>query len=221
MPWKNRIVGYGEEAPEQLLANEKNWRGHPKPQQDALSGVLREVGIVQNILVNKRTGSEWPEGERNVETMIDGHLRVALAISEGQPTVPITYVDLTPAEENEILATLDPLAAMAFTDAAKLDELLRDVQSGEAAVQDMIEQLAIRQGLIEPQDPLDLWQGMPEFAQGDKTALQSIHVHFENKDAVDAFAELIGQKLTDRTRSIWYPEIKIERYADKRYSDES
>ena len=35
-PWRNRITGSGEEAPDQLLANPANWRLHPKAQQDAL-----------------------------------------------------------------------------------------------------------------------------------------------------------------------------------------
>src|SRR5476649_2556080 len=60
--WKNRIVGYGEEPPDQLLANEKNWRIHPKIQQDALQGALSKVGIVQNVIVTRRSGK-----------MIDGH----------------------------------------------------------------------------------------------------------------------------------------------------
>ena len=81
--WRNRIVGYGEEAPDQLLANDRNWRIHPKAQQDALAGVLREVGLVQNVIVNQRTGK-----------VVDGHLRVSLAISENQPKISITYVDL-------------------------------------------------------------------------------------------------------------------------------
>ncbi len=45
--WRNRIVGAGEEAPDQLLANPGNWRVHPKAQQDALAGALDEVGWVQ------------------------------------------------------------------------------------------------------------------------------------------------------------------------------
>jgi hypothetical protein len=129
-PWRNRIVGYGEEAPDQLLANPSNWRIHPAAQQAALKGVLREVGIVQNVLVNKRTGH-----------MVDGHLRAMIAISEGQPTIPITYVDLDEAEEALVLAALDPVAAMAATDSEKLTELLRGVQTGDAAVQKMLADL--------------------------------------------------------------------------------
>ncbi len=29
-PWRSRIVGSGEEAPDQLLANPANWRIHSK-----------------------------------------------------------------------------------------------------------------------------------------------------------------------------------------------
>ena len=36
-PWRSRIVGSGTEEPTQLLANPRNWRTHPKAQQDALA----------------------------------------------------------------------------------------------------------------------------------------------------------------------------------------
>jgi hypothetical protein len=67
--WNNRIAGYGSENPEQLLANPRNWRVHPSEQQSALTGVLESVGVVQNVIVNSRSGH-----------LVDGHLRVSLAI---------------------------------------------------------------------------------------------------------------------------------------------
>ena len=115
--WQNRITRYGEEAPDQLLANDKNWRVHPKAQQDALEGALRKVGIVQNVVVNERSGK-----------MIDGHLRVQMAISSGQPTVPITYVNLSDEEEALILATIDPVTGLAGTDQELLDSLITDIR---------------------------------------------------------------------------------------------
>lgn len=57
-------------------------------------------------------------------------------------------------------------------------------------------------------DPYAEWQGMPEFEQEDKTSFRSIHVHFKNQEDVDRFAERIGQKFTDKTRAIWYPQIE-------------
>jgi hypothetical protein len=115
--WQNRITRYGEEAPDQLLANDKNWRVHPKAQQDALEGALRKVGIVQNVVVNERSGK-----------MIDGHLRAQMAISSGQPTVPITYVNLSDEEEALILATIDPVTGLAGTDQELLDSLITDIR---------------------------------------------------------------------------------------------
>ena len=71
--WRNRIIGTGMEDAEQLLANPKNWRVHPKAQQTALEGALNEIGWVQNVIVNQRTGF-----------VVDGHARIALAISKGR-----------------------------------------------------------------------------------------------------------------------------------------
>ncbi len=115
-PWRNRIVGTGEEAPDQLLANPRNWRIHPASQQGALASVLDDVGWVGQVLVNRRTGH-----------LVDGHLRVELALRREEPSVPVTYVDLSEAEEALVLASLDPLSAMAVADPAKLRELLDGV----------------------------------------------------------------------------------------------
>jgi hypothetical protein len=115
--WQNRITRYGEAAPSQLVANDKNWRTHPQAQQDALEGALRKVGIVQNVVVNERSGK-----------MIDGHLRVQMAISSGQPTVPITFVSLSDEEEALILATIDPVTGLAGTDQKLLDSLITDIR---------------------------------------------------------------------------------------------
>ena len=140
--WQNRIVGHGEEAPDQLLANPANWRIHPKGQQDALAGVLNEVGWVQDIIVNRRSGH-----------VVDGHLRVSLAISRNEKSVPVVYVDLDEREEALVLATIDPLSAMAATDKEQLDSLLRDVATGEAAVQAMLSELAEKSGLDYGKEP--------------------------------------------------------------------
>lgn len=145
--WKNRIVGEGEENPEQLLANPSNWRIHPKHQQDALEAVLNEVGWVQRVIVNQRTAH-----------VVDGHLRVSLALRRDEKTVPVLYVDLSEQEEALILATIDPLSALAATDKEKLDELLREVETGEPALQLMLSELAGKSGLCQVTAPEDFSQ---------------------------------------------------------------
>lgn len=144
--WQNRITRYSDEAPDLLLANPRNFRMHPGSQADALKGVLSEVGIVQNVLANERTGY-----------LIDGHLRVMEALKSGQPTIPVTWVDVSEDEEALILATLDSIAALAGTDAIKLEALLRDVSTADAAVQQMLDNLATEAGIVEGEmQPADI-----------------------------------------------------------------
>lgn len=172
--WRNRIVGYEEVRVDQLLHNEANWRIHPKVQQQALAGALNEVGLVQGILINLRTSEEWPPGQRNVETLIDGHLRAELAGRIGQPTLPAFKVDLPPNEERLVLATLDPLSALANADAYKLDELLREVQASDTALQELLADLSAQAdaalAFVNAQDLADGAKDAVKKAAGDKRA---------------------------------------------------
>lgn len=130
--WRNRIVGSGEEAPEQLAANPVNWRVHPRNQREALAGSLDTVGWVGQVLVNRQTGY-----------VIDGHARVALAIARAEPTVPVLHVDLSPEEERLVIATFDPIGALAGSDDARLRDLLADVSVEDAGLQALLDQLAL------------------------------------------------------------------------------
>jgi len=147
---KNRIVGHGEEEPEQLLANPKNWRVHPEEQQEALLSVLERVGWVSDVIVNRRTGH-----------IVDGHLRVALALKRGEKAIPVKYVDLSEEEEDIVLATIDPIAAMAATDKEKLEELLGGVEdpdldgvlSAVAELEKVSLERALKAAGIDAEDP--------------------------------------------------------------------
>ena len=83
-----------------------------------MSAVLDKVGWVQQVIVNQRTGN-----------LIDGHMRVALALRKNEATIPVVYVDLSPEEEDVVLATLDPVGDLAATDRAQLAELLSELES--------------------------------------------------------------------------------------------
>jgi len=129
-PWRNRITGHEDVAPDQLMASAFNFRIHPKRQQDATGGSLDTLGWIDQIVVSHRSG-----------TVIDGHLRVELALSRGEPTVPVVYVDLSPEEEKIALLSLDPIAAMAGTDAENLSALLAEVHVDNQGLQAMLDEL--------------------------------------------------------------------------------
>jgi hypothetical protein len=120
--WRSRIVDTGTEDPMQLVANPKNWRIHPQAQQRVLGDVLDRVGWVQDVIVNRGTGF-----------VVDGHLRIQLAITREEPSVPVSYVELTEAEEDLVLAGLDPLSSLAIADPEALNNLLESDVDGELA----------------------------------------------------------------------------------------
>jgi hypothetical protein len=110
--FQNRIVGHEEVAPDQLLAHPDNFRIHSSAQQELTRKAMAEVGWVDDVTVNKTTGR-----------VIDGHMRIALAMRQDEPTVPVKYVELTEQEERFVLRTLDPLGELAGADAEKLKDL--------------------------------------------------------------------------------------------------
>ena len=65
-------------------------------------------------------------------------------------------VELSEAEERLALAVFDPITNMAETDAQILDDLLREVNTGEAALQELLAGLAEDAGITPPNfEPVD------------------------------------------------------------------
>ena len=141
--WRSRIVGQGAADPASLTPHPQNWRAHPARQRAALTGVLEEVGWVQQVVVNRRTGH-----------LLDGHLRVETARARGEAVVPVVYVDLAEAEERLVLATLDPIGALAQADGPALAALLAEVSTASEGVSQLISALARDADVATPQaDP--------------------------------------------------------------------
>lgn len=121
----------------ELRPSPHNWRTHPREQLDALRGVLAEVGYAGAALAY-----ELADGSLE---LIDGHARAETC---GDATIPVLVLDVTPDEAKKLLATFDPLGAMATADTARLDALLREVQTGNEAVAKMLTDLAIDNDII-------------------------------------------------------------------------
>ena len=51
------------------------------------------------------------------------------------------------------------------------------------------------------------WTDMPEYNSEDMTSYRRLIVHFSNKENVEAFFELINQKYTEETKTIWFPPV--------------
>lgn len=198
--WQNRIVEYAEEAPDQLLANPQNWRVHGRMQQVALSGVLDDIGFIAPVIVNKQTGH-----------LVDGHLRVSLALRHNIPTIPVVYVDISEDEEREALTTFDPIGAMASSDMQMLEGLIKDLNSiGDAAkvaLTDIVTE-ANRKAVKAVLDPMAGYEGTeqppdvaiaPSMAGGDvlPRSLSSLDSDDEEDDSkgINSLAALLGESV--------------------------
>jgi DNA modification methylase len=175
-PVRNRIVGLRRVRAGDLLENPRNWRRHPAHQRSALRALLAEIGYADALIAR--------EEEDGRLVLLDGHLRRSL---DPDQEVPVLITDLTEEEGDKLLATLDPLAALAVPDPERLVELLEGVRAGSAAVKDLLDRVArsarlpVLRGLTDPEDipalparprsrPGDVWElGAHRVACGDAT----------------------------------------------------
>jgi len=139
---RNRVKALRTVKASELAPNPKNWRTHPKSQQDALRGILAEVGYADALLAR-----ELPDGSL---MLVDGHLR---AETTPEQEVPVLILDINEAEADKLLLSLDPLAALAETNAQALDALLREVDTGSEGLQQMYAELAEAAKLYDAHSP--------------------------------------------------------------------
>jgi len=64
------------------------------------------------------------------------------------------------------------------------------------------------------------WKGMPEFKMTPEIPLLTIKVSFKTKKDIDAFSELIGQKVSPAMENYWFPKLNRKSFSEKKYIDE-
>lgn len=144
MQIRDRIRELRRVPAKELLPNPRNWRTHPQRQRDVLRGLLAEIGYADALLAR-----ETAEGKL---MLIDGHLR---AETTPDSAVPVLVLDVSEEEADKLLATLDPLAGLAGSDTEKLTDLLSDVRTGNAAVGEMLADMAKRAIPAPSEEPAD------------------------------------------------------------------
>lgn len=121
--------------------------------------------------------------------------------------------------DNEQLAAL--LSSIAAEDAALLAATGYDGDDVDNLLRILAYATLGGNGGQGPNDPYEEWRGMPEY-ETEPLACQSLHIHFKTQEDVDSFAELIGQTITEKTRSLWYPyQERADRISMGYVSDES
>jgi ParB-like chromosome segregation protein Spo0J len=138
MRWKSNIVGHAKVPASQLLANPFNHRRHPEKQRRAVRASINAVGFIKSVQVNTTTGH-----------VIDGHERIMQALAVGDDTlVDVEYVTISEEDEKLALLTMDRTSEMATVDPVALDVLVRDVQTAEQDLADLITEMSQEAGIV-------------------------------------------------------------------------
>jgi len=160
----------------ELQPHPRNWRLHPKAQQDALRGVLAEVGYADALVVR-----ELPDGTLQ---LIDGHLR---AETTPDVEVPVLVVDLTDEEAAKLLAVLDPLTDMAEADRDVLADLVQDIETESEGLRELLDGM-----LAEPEPPVT--DVAPDSELAEKPIPEAFQVVVECRD--EAEQQEVYERLT-------------------------
>jgi hypothetical protein len=183
-PWKNRIKRRAEVAPGEIKLHPGNWRKHSGAQVKAIGAALDEVGWVKEIVVNERTGQ-----------LVDGHARVALALARGEKKIPVLYIDVSEQEENIILASLDPLAAMAVPDEEALGKLLGGISCSNEDLALLFASMQDEAAMMQPKEhSAELSDTPPEKRRlGDRTTQVKPVLYVEQVKTLERAIRMTGE----------------------------
>jgi DNA modification methylase len=161
-----------------------NWRTHSPEQREVLRGMFDEVGFAGALIAYD--DPEWGM------TLIDGHLRQEEV--DARRKVPVLKLDLTRDEAMKMLATYDPVGAMAGLNEDRLRALLGSVSVASDNVRAMLDSLLPKgpvEGLTDP-DALQEPSATPVSRTGDVWLCEAHRVLCGDATDGDAVAGLLA-----------------------------
>lgn len=151
MKIRDRIKEFRRVPASELAPHPNNWRTHSDDQKDAMRGLLAEIGIAGAVIAYQSK-----DGLR----LIDGHLRTEQIAANAK--VPTLILDVNDEEAMKILATFDPISAMASRDDEMLRDLLNQIEFESAAVEQMLQDMIGEEEDNEPTEGLTDPDDVPE-----------------------------------------------------------
>ena len=160
--------------------------------------------------------------QRSSGYVLAGNHRLMAARELGMEQVPVVWVDCDDTRARAILAADNRTSELGGFDSEALAQLLEGLRIEDALIGTGYDEGSISALLssLGPEDdwsPEDEWVGMPEFEQEDLLAKYTLKINFLTVEDKLRFGVLIGQTLTEKTRSVWFPEQEEQKVADLRW----
>jgi hypothetical protein len=193
-----------------LESHPDNPRDHNERNIQAIVDSFQEFGELGAVVV-------W--GKKNYVIAGNGRLEAAKQI--GLKSLTAVRADhLTEAQAKAFMIADNKTTDTSYFNPGKVTQILQDI------VEDKYDPL--HTGLLEAEftpllfsgaapDPHKEWEDMPEYDNQDLNGYQRIVVHFPTKKDVKKFARLMKQKITDNTKSMWFPEQEEDKVTGERY----
>lgn len=231
MAKKKAEVKPKEKSPLILKPNPLNPNRMSDEDKQRLVKALTVFGDLSGIIFNRRTGL-MVGGHQRIDVLQKSKMEVVdLPQPEADGTVArgwlingknrfaLRVVDWPEKKANAAMVAANRFGRVGADDVDMLQEIIKEIDVGEFDL-DVIgyTRSAVEMILgVKPTNPKEAWQGMPEYEHEDQMPYRSIIIHFNKEKDVEAFAALLNQTISEKTKWLWYPEQKRNVHNDKRY----
>jgi hypothetical protein len=198
-----------------LIPSEYNPRKISKNAKEKLRKSLNDFGYIDPIIINTFKGRE--------NIIISGHQRYYIMKEDLVEEVDVVEVSMDPNKEKLLNIAMNNRNLMGEWDEEKLTQVVKDLFDnkidlsltgfGDLELDNIL-------GTNVVFDPDKEWKDMPEYIQNEIMTKNRIIVLFDNNKDRMKFSELIGIKLTEKTKSIWFPEKENDNPSDYSYVEE-
>lgn len=198
---------------DQLFSYINNAKLHPGTQVEAIATSIQKYGFDQPISVDSDI------------VIIKGHGRLLAAKMLGMTEVPVIVRNDLSLIEAAAARIADNKVAESAWDENLLPIELSMLKEHGVDFQDLgFSDDEIANLFKDVGDTVDdhtkEWSDMPEYSQDDKMAFRTLKVHFRDDESINEFSRLLFQKISDKTKSLWFPANEVEKVENIRYESE-
>lgn len=177
---------------------------------DKMAGQIKEFGMPVPICIR-------PDG-----SIVDGHLRYKACKKLNLLKVPVAVNQTwSPEKIKAFRISVNKTSEWAEWDK---DFLVLEVKELESCDFDLdllgfspseLNEIIDSVNLVD--DHTKEWKEMPEFQQDDQMSFRNIKIHFKDQQSINEFMKLVNQKITDKTKYIWFPQQEKEKVSNLSY----